>query len=154
MKWGAYSVVFGLATFKFMFSAFPGPALNISFIETYISIFLGGTLSAAVFYFASDFFILKSNKRRKIQVQKLREEGKPIPFKPKFTKTNKFIVFCKRKFGMYVICFWAPFFLSVPLGSIVVAKFYGKLRPTFLYISLGMAINAGITTFLAYVIFS
>ena len=103
---------------------------------------------------ASDFFILKSNKRRKIQVQKLREEGKPIPFKPKFTKTNKFIVFCKRKFGMYVICFWAPFFLSVPLGSIVVAKFYGKLRPTFLYISLGMAINAGITTFLAYVIFS
>ena len=44
MNWGAYSALFGLATFKFMFAAFPGPALNISFIETYISIVLGGLL--------------------------------------------------------------------------------------------------------------
>ena len=84
---------------------------------------------------------------------KLLSEGKEIPFKRKFTRTNKFIIYCKQKFGMYVICFWAPFFLSVPLGSIIVAKFYGKLRYTFLYIFIGMTINTSITTFLAYVIF-
>ena len=154
MNWGAYSTLFGIATFKFMFAAFPGPAFNISFIETYVSIVVGGTVSAAAFYFASDFFILKSIQTRKRKIERLRIEGKEIPFKRKFTRTNKLIVFCKRRFGMYVICFWAPFFLSVPLGSIVVAKFYGKLKFTFLYIFIGMVINASITTFLAYVIFS
>jgi len=153
MNWGAYSALFGLATFKFMFAAFPGPALNISFIETYISIVLGGTLSSAVFYFASDYFMLKTNQKRKRKINQLLLEGKEIPFKPKFTRVNKFIIFCKYKFGMYAICFWAPFFLSVPLGSIVVAKFYGKLNYTFLYVFFGMLINASLTTFLAYVIF-
>lgn len=153
MKWAAYSALFGLATFKFMFAAFPGPALNISFLETYLSVVLGGTFSSAVFYFASDFFMIKANQRRKRKIEQLLSEGKEIPFKRKFTRTNKFIIYCKQKFGMYVICFWAPFFLSVPLGSIIVAKFYGKLRYTFLYIFVGMMINTSITTFLAYVIF-
>ncbi len=153
MNWAAYSTLFTLATFKFMFAAFPGPHFNISFIETYVSIVCGGTVSAAFFYFTSDFFMLRASKKRKEKIAKLIQEGKEVPFKRKFTRTNKFIVFCKQKFGMYVICFWAPFFLSVPVGSIVVAKFYGKLSFTFLYITIGMLINASITTFLAYVIF-
>ena len=153
MNWGAYSALFGLATFKFMFAAFPGPALDLTFIETFVSIVFGGTLSASVFYFSSDYFMYLSQQKRLKKVEKFKLEGKTIPFKKKFTRTNKLIVFCKRKFGMHVICFWAPFFLSVPLGSIVVAKFYGKLKFTFLYVSIGMIINASITTFLAYVIF-
>jgi hypothetical protein len=51
------------------------------------------------------------------------------------------------------ICFWAPFFLSVPIGSFIVAKFYGHEKNTFLLVVLGMLLNATITTFLAYVIF-
>jgi hypothetical protein len=153
MNWAAYSTLFGLATFKFMFSAFPGPLWNISFVETYICIFFGGTLSASVFYFASDYFILMTGKRIMKKRDKLRAAGKEIQEKPKFTKTNKFIVWCKMKFGMHVICFWAPFFLSVPLGSIVVAKFYGKMKYTFIYVALGMAMNSLIMTFLAYVVF-
>ena len=56
----------------------------------------------------------------------------------------------KQKLGMYGLCFWGPFFLSVPVGSIVVAKFYGKLKKTFPLIVLGMAINAFVTSALAY----
>ncbi len=153
MNWAAYSTLFSLATFKFMFSAFPGPLWKLSFIETYVCIFLGGTLSASVFYFASDYFMEWSNEQKRKKIEKLKSEGKVVKPKLKFTKTNKFIVWCKRKFGMYVICFWAPFFLSVPVGSIVVAKFYGKLRYTFLYVAVGMALNALIMTFLAYVVF-
>jgi hypothetical protein len=58
----------------------------------------------------------------------------------------------KMKLGIYGICFWVPFFFSVPLGSIIVAKFYGKLNQTFPLIVLGMAINAAITTFITYAI--
>jgi hypothetical protein len=150
MNWGAYSAIFSLATFKFMFAAFPGPALGLSFIETFLCVFFGGTISAAVFYFSSDFFMLRASQKRIKKMKRLEEEGNPIK---KFTFINKFIVRCKSRFGMYVVCFWAPFFLSVPLGSIVVAKFYGKLKYTFLYVFVGMVINASITTFLAYVIF-
>jgi len=150
MDWGSYSALFGLATFKFMFAAFPGPSFDLTFIETFFCVFSGGTLSAAVFYFSSDFFMLRASQRRIKKMKKLGEEGKSIK---KFTFMNKFIVRCKNKFGIYVICFWAPFFMSVPLGSIVVAKFYGKLKMTYLYIVLGMFINTCITTFLAYVIF-
>ena len=71
MNWAAYSTLFGLATFKFMFSAFPGPLWKLSFIETYVCIFLGGTLSASVFYFASDYFISLTNERRKKKIEKL-----------------------------------------------------------------------------------
>ena len=76
MKWAAYSALFGLATFKFMFAAFPGPALNISFLETYLSVVLGGTFSSAVFYFASDFFMIKANQRRKRKIEQFLSEGK------------------------------------------------------------------------------
>ena len=62
MNWFAVFSVGLLATFKFMFAAFPGPAFNISFFETYICIVLGGTLSSAVFYFASDYLCLKQIK--------------------------------------------------------------------------------------------
>ena len=150
VDWGAYSAIFSLATFKFMFAAFPGPALELSFIETFLCVFFGGTISAAVFYFSSDFFMLRASQKRIKKMKMLEDEGKPIK---KFTFMNKFIVRCKNRFGMYVVCFWAPFFMSVPLGSIIVAKFYGKLKFTFLYILLGMFINTWITTFLAYVIF-
>jgi hypothetical protein len=63
------------------------------------------------------------------------------------------VIKLKMSLGKYGICFWAPFFFSVPIGSIIAAKFYGKLRETYLLIVLGMAINATITTFLAYVVF-
>ena len=73
--------------------------------------------------------------------------------KKKFTRFNKFIVKLKRRFGIYGIAFYAPLFLSVPLGSIVTAKFYGKEKRTFPLILIGICMNGAITTGLAYIIF-
>ena len=46
-----------------------------------------------------------------------------------FTKKNKLIIKIKRSNnGFILICVLAPLFLSIPIGTIVVAKFYGN-RP-------------------------
>jgi hypothetical protein len=63
------------------------------------------------------------------------------------------IVQIKWKTGKIGTCFLAPLFLSVPVGSIIAAKFFGKLNETYPLIVLGMAINAAVLTFLAYAVF-
>ncbi len=55
MNWAALSSIFLVATFKFMFSPFPGPHIGLHFYETYLAAFSGGCFSSAIFYFASDF---------------------------------------------------------------------------------------------------
>jgi len=54
-------------------------------------------------------------------------------YKPKkiFTLGNKLIVWVKRSIGIYGVTFLAPLFLSIPIGSIVCAKFYGHKKMTF-----------------------
>ena len=153
MNWGIISSVFFLSTFKFMFAPFTGYGLGLSFWETYISSVAGGTFGAAIFYYASEIFMNYSLRKRKQKEIIYLEKGLVLPKKKKFTKTNRFIIRLKRKLGIYGICFWAPFFLSVPIGSVVAAKFYGKLPKTFPLIILGMCLNAMITCSLAYHIF-
>ncbi len=153
MNWGLIISVFFLATFKFMFAPFTGSSLGLNFWETYIASVAGGTFSAAIFYFSSELIILISEKKRKKKEEESLKTGIPVKRKKKFTRTNRVIIKVKNSLGIYGICFWAPFFLSVPIGSIVAAKFYGKLKKTYPLIVLGMFINATITCVLAYLIF-
>jgi hypothetical protein len=148
MNWGLISTVFFLATVKFMFAPFTGHAIGLPFWETYVSSVAGGTVSATIFFFFSEL-IMKISHRRKLA----KANAGTLKAKRKFTKTNRGIIKVKRSLGIYGICFWAPFFLSVPIGSVVAAKFYGKESRTFPLIILGMFFNALAMSFLAYLIF-
>lgn len=150
MNWGFLTTVFLLSTVKFMFAPFTGSGLGLPFWETYIASVAGGTFGAAFFYYSSELLIKYSHKKRVAKNEALEKQGLPIPYKKKFTKMNRFIIRIKRSLGIYGVCFWAPFFLSVPVGTIIVAKFYGKLKKTFPLIVLGMGINAMIMCALAY----
>lgn len=150
MNLAGLSSVFFLATFKFSVSTIPGPAAGLSFVETFLAAFLGGSISAAFFYFASEFVIHWAQKRRLKKEELLLQQGKEIKKRKIFTKLNRFIFILKSKLAIYGICFWVPFFFSVPLGCILVAKLYGKETQTYPLIVLGMAINALITTSLVY----
>ncbi len=152
MNWAGISGIFTIATVKFMFSTVGGPAFGLAYYETFLAAFAGGSISAAVFYFASDKFMEYSQIKKVKKEKDLLEKGILVPHKKKFTKTNRLIIKMKMKLGIYGICFWVPFFFSVPLGSIIVAKFYGKLNKTYPLIVLGMAINAAITTLISYAI--
>lgn len=138
MNWAGITTVFLLATFKFMFAPFSGLPFDLSYYETAISAFSGGLFSASIFYFTGNFVLKKIKKTKSNKV---------------FTRTNRFIVKLKQRLGKIGITFWAPFLLSIPIGSLVVAKFYGNEKTTFIYVTIGMALNTVVMTTLAYVIF-
>lgn len=150
MKIGTYFVFFFLSTIKFLFTPFAGPAAGLNYIETYICCVSGGIFSAAIFYFASEFFIKRAHHKRVEQIKLAEQTGIPLKLKKKFTKTNKFIVRIKTRMGIIGIALFAPLFLSVPIGTIITAKFYGKEKKTFPLIVLGMFVNGVAITFLAY----
>ena len=151
MNWTGYLTLATLATIKFMFSAIPGPALGLNYAETVISIFIGAVISAAFFFFSAEYFMQRAQNKRLKLFQEALNKGEAIAQKRVFSRMNKGVVRLKIRFGKIGICFWAPFLLSVPVGSIIVAKFYGKYSFTFLYVIIGMLINSIITSFIVYV---
>jgi hypothetical protein len=152
MLWGKYIGFFGFSMIKFLFTPFGGPKAGLSFVETYIVCVAGALLSAAIFFFSSEYFLIRAHKKRKEMILKSLETGIPLKQKKKFTKTNKLIVRIKHKLGIIGVAFYAPLFLSIPIGTIITAKFYGKEKRTFPLIILGIGINGVITTGIAYII--
>lgn len=153
MNWTGFWTIFFIATFKFFFSTVPGPSLGMTFFETALAAFSGGSVSALLCYFASDGLLLWWNKRKHQKDQAIIAAGGTPKVKRKFNRTNRLIVKLKMKFGQVGICFYAPFFFSVPIGSIVAAKFYGKRWQTFPLILLGLAFNASLTSIFVYFVF-
>lgn len=152
MGLGKYSFFFLLSMVKFLFTPFGGPAAGLTFFETYFSCVTGAIISATIFYFMSDFFMKKAQiKRTKIREVAL-AKGLTLPHKNKFTPMNKFVVKMKMRFGIFGIAMYAPLFLSVPIGTIVTAKFYRKEKKTFPIILLGMFVNGFITCGITYFI--
>lgn len=152
MKFGLYATFFLFSTFKFLFTPFGGAVAGLTFFETYLSCVAGGIFSAAVFYFGSEFFLRRSHEKKLKLLHEAKEKGIELPPKKKFTKTNKSIVRIKHKLGIYGVSFFAPLFLSVPIGSIITAKFFGKEKKTFPLIVLGMFVNGAVTTGITYLI--
>lgn len=152
MSWGLYTSLFLLGTIKFMVAPLGGPALGLSFLETYVSCVSGAIFSSSIFFFSASYFMKKSEVKRQKAIEHSRLNNEEYIPKNKFTRMNKLIVKLKRSIGIIGISLWAPLFLSIPLGSIVVAKFYGKNVITYPLIILGILINGVIITGITYLI--
>lgn len=136
-----------------MFAPLGGPHLGLTFFETYLACCGGALFSAAIFYFSAEYFLLRARKKRHEMHQKAKKEGRTLIPKRNFTRMNKLIVRIKKSMGIIGTCFWVPFFLSIPLGSIVTAKFYGKRKKTFPLVVVGIFLNALVTTSISYSIY-
>ncbi len=135
-----------------MFAPFTGWALGLAFIETFLICAIGGSMSAAFFFYSAGAIMRRTQKRKIEARKKALHDGIPYIEKNKFTWMNKNIVKLKRSIGVYGICFWAPFFLSVPVGSVITAKFYGHLKQAYPLVVIGMFLNSFLMTSLAYLI--
>ena len=152
MIYGYYITLFGLSTFKFMYAPIYGRGVGFSFWETCLVTFLGGAAMAIFSYFLAGYFIARAAKKRLHKRLEALYNNEVYIDPKKFTFTNKMIVKVKRTIGILGITFYVPFFLSVPLGTIVVAKFYANRRMTLPLILIGLAKNAFITTSIVYFI--
>lgn len=147
---------FGLGTFKYLFAQWgifisaKSTGTHLEFFEVFIPTYLGAITSMAFFYFLSDWLMERSAKKKLNAMLAAREKG--IHYKPKrvFTKTNKLLVNIKRRFGVVAIASIAPLIFSIPLGSIVCAKFYGDRKITFPIMLLSSAIYGLIMTLSIY----
>ena len=151
MSWDKYLALFGISTFKFMFAPLGGIPMGLTFFETYLSCVAGAVTAATFFYFMSEFFIIRSMKKRKRKIEEALRTGTELPQKKNFTFMNKLIVKIKRTLGIYGVCLFAPLFFSIPGGTITSAKFYGKKRQTFPLILTGIFMNGLIITSIVYI---
>lgn len=128
---------FTFGTFKFLFAHWTiyGSALGMNYnphvYEIFISVTSGAWVSMTFFYFFSGYLMKRSAQKRAEDFLKSKKTGIPVKFKPKFTRINKAMVRMKRSMGIYGITLFAPLFLSIPIGSIVCAKFFGGEKKTF-----------------------
>lgn len=128
---------FSLGTFKFLFAhwltlgAAKGLDYEPHFYEIFLSTTAGAWVSLTVFYWASGWLMKKAAQKRKAKRKAALDSGEVIVRKRVFTRINVFIVWVKMKIGIYGITLLAPLFLSIPIGSIVCAKFYGHRRRTY-----------------------
>jgi len=150
MSWGFLTTLFLISIVKFMFAPFGGPSMGLSFFETYFACVAGGLFGATIFYFSSSFFMQRAADKRLRVMKDRKAKGLPPKERKIFTRMNKMIVKMKKSIGIIGITFWAPFFLSIPIGSIIAAKFYGDEKRTFPLVVLGMFFNGMITTGIAY----
>lgn len=138
MQWGILSSIFILGTFKFLFSAIPGAVSDVPIWYTVIASGSGAVLSGFFFFSMADYFRKRSFKRMLQRKKEAEEAGITYKSKKKFTKLNKGIVYIKRFMGVYGITLIGPLFLSVPIGAIIAAKFYGKRKETLPLLLLGL----------------
>lgn len=134
------------STWKFMFTPLAGPAAGLTFWETLISCLIGGYISITLFYFASSYWMRigqkrSTEKRRRSangQIRKIKRYRKIVRFKHRLKRP--------------LVCWLFPLFLSLPLGTIITAKFYRHKKSTFPLIVGGTTLNGFIITGLAYII--
>ena len=146
------STVFFSSMVKFMFSPALGPVLGLSYFETYVANALGALISMTFFYFAADYLHRLSLRRKVERKRKKMEAGLPIKHKKIFTKKNKIIIRLKNKVGVVIFALFAPFFMSIPIGSIVTAKFFGKKKKTYPIMIVGVFLCNTITVSLVYIL--
>ncbi|MBL7815418.1 MAG: hypothetical protein JNL70_10415 [Saprospiraceae bacterium] len=147
---GLYGLAFLIATVKFLFAASIMSPTALTTFEIAIVTCLGALFSFNIFYWSAGFFMRRAKEKKLRAIT----EGSYKP-KPNFTKVNKFMVKTKRsKSGFWLLCIFAPLFLSVPIGSIVVAKFYSRNKRTYPLVTVVLVVWAFVLAYLNGVIFS
>lgn len=122
MSWLAFLSIFGMGIVKFLFTpTYAYSALdNPHHWEILVPMISGALFGFNLFYWFSEYFMDRAkNKRiRAIKAGKVKR-------KKNFTKLNKFIVRIKMSnAGLVLLSTIGLMFMSIPIGGVVLAKFY------------------------------
>ena len=127
MNFAAYSTGFLMGTVKFMFAATSMMAFSVSYWEIVFATFLGAFVSFNIFFFFSGLLMERAREKK---LEKIKNGS--LKSKKQFSRMNKFIVKMKlSSFGYFVLVIVGPMVLSIPIGSIIIAKFYRRIKFTY-----------------------
>lgn len=104
----------------------PITSLNIGFgyVETLLITTLGGLAGVLFFSYVSSVLLNLFKKFADSQKKKKPAKGK----KRHFTWKNKLIVHVKREYGLIGLAALTPTILSIPLGTFLAVRYFGKNR--------------------------
>ncbi len=136
-----YIGIFFWSMIKFLFA--PATALLIegnNMVTTYFVCISGAITGATICYYLSVYLI---------NLAQVRRAKKGIKRKI-FTRKNKLIIKTKNSLGILGLAFLTASFISIPLGTIITAKFYRHKKGAILYIYLAIMIVGLATTSISY----
>lgn len=144
MNWGAFILVFILAATKFLFA--PSVSLyTFGFWETILFVSIGGIAGVSLFYFGAGWLIDFNHKRRLKKEALLRSQGKIVE-KKVFTPFRRKIIRIKKSFGLIGIAIVTPCIISIPIGSVIAARFYHHKPQTVFVLYLSVIVWAFVLT--------
>lgn len=157
--------VFLLATVKYFYSPLSGFLLGLNFIETTITVLVGGVIGFLFFYFLTDLLlasmvhikpvVVKVTPRstrlhyRNWRIKKIRKTKN----KKVFTRRNKFLVRLRRTYGLWGIALLTPVALSIPLGSFLMRRYYGHRKEAIPIMFLTIVVEGCIFSLLSWIAF-
>jgi membrane protein DedA with SNARE-associated domain len=132
--------LFLLSSVKFLFAPATAIALGYNLPKTIIITFCGGSFGITVFYYLGAAISNWWTKHKKTPKKK----------KKVFTATNRKIVFIKNKYGLIGLCIITPGIISIPVGSILAAKYFRHDKRTFPFLIASLFIWCITLSMLAY----
>lgn len=131
-----------LAGIKFFFAPIYAFNIGLDFWSTYVALIIGGSISFLLVYYATNLFLVYVNhfkpKVVKVSTNKTRlyyrnwkkKRAQKRLGRKKFTKRNKRMVRIRRDWGMWGLIVSSPVLLSIPIGAILLRKYYGHRKRT------------------------
>lgn len=130
--------LFLLSSVKFLFAPASTIALGYNLPKTIIITFCGGSFGITVFYYLGTAIANWWAKQKKTRKKKV------------FTKSNRKLVYIKNKYGLIGLCLITPGIISIPVGSILAAKYFRHDKRTFPYLIASLFIWCVALSFIAY----
>lgn len=146
---GAAEVVTGLkylevgliASIKFLFAPFDAERNGFTWLESFTVTTAGGLIGILAFTFLGENIAhWWRHLMALIKSIFLRRPAAVIERKPRknFTRSRRFIVRIKMRFGLAGVAFVTPCIISIPIGTLVAITFYKKRQRVLLFLSVSL----------------
>ncbi len=130
LEWGEIVTVFFASAVKLGIAGVPSAILfGFNFLDAFIVCSAGGIFGTIVYTYLIDIIM----KGVSFLMDKIRPNRNAN--KKKFTKSNRFVIKVKKKFGIIGVCAISPLFLSIPLGVFLCLKFFGHKKLIMMWMS-------------------
>lgn len=104
-----------LSSIKFLFAPATVLVSGFDYWDTILITTSGGWLGVLIFYYFGKIIVGLFMRRYFASKKK----------KQKFTRSNKLIIRIKSKFGIFGLALVSPVIISIPVGSILAARYFG-----------------------------
>lgn len=130
-----------ISSVKFLFAPFEAERYDFNFGQSFAITTIGGLVGILIFYYAGTNIAIWWKHVKAIFLSIfIRRPASVIERKPSknFTRTRRFVVRVKMKFGLTGIAVITPCIISIPIGTIIAAQFFRRRRPVLLYLTISL----------------